>query len=169
MTAPRRPWDRVHRRHRLLEAALDRVRRGGPAEIAAMRDEMAAEYAGPGEDGLDGFLRDVQGRWHRAFDARLDAALEGGGVDAPDIVRLWQAVSRTHPQTRSVLDAFAGHPALERAEARHRRMFQAATGLDLQSVVGFDVAASRRDRLTCPLRARRRRRRFDRVDGRQVA
>ncbi|HWL97942.1 MAG TPA: hypothetical protein VNP20_11380 [Nocardioidaceae bacterium] len=148
-------WDRVRRRHRLVESALDLVRVGGVDELAAMDAQIRAEYA---EEGFDGFLRDVQRRWHRAFDARLDGVLESGVADTrAAVLMLWQHLAQTHPQTRLVLDAYADHPALQPAERRHGDMLQAATGVDLAALPPVRRASRERWRPSCPLASARRR------------
>jgi hypothetical protein len=148
-------WDRVRRRHRLVESALDLVRVAGVDELAAMEAQIRAEYA---EEGFDGFLRDVQRRWHRAFDARLDGVLESGVDDTrAAVLMLGQHLAQTLPETRLVLDAYADHPALQPAEARHRRMLLAATGIDLATVAPARRASRERWRPSCPLASARRR------------
>ena len=148
-------WDRVRRRHRLVESALDLVRVAGVDELAAMEEQIHAEYA---EEGFDGFLRDVQRRWHRAFDARLDGVLESGVADTrAAVLMLWQHLAQTLPETRLVLDAYADHPALQPGEARHRGMLLAATGVDLATLAPVRRASRERWRPSCPLASARRR------------
>ncbi|HEX2175110.1 MAG TPA: hypothetical protein VHG70_04295 [Nocardioidaceae bacterium] len=148
-------WDRVRNRHRLVESALDRVRVLGVDELAVMEEQIRAEYA---EEGFDGFLRDVQRRWHRAFDARLDGVLESGVADTrAAVLMLWQHLAQTLPETRVVLDAYADHPALRAAEARHRRMLLTATGVDLATLPPARRASRDRWRPSCPLASAGRR------------
>jgi hypothetical protein len=148
-------WDRVRNRHRLVETALDLVRVAGVDELATMEAQIGAEYA---EEGFDGFLQDVQRRWHRTFDARLDGVLESGVADTrAAVVMLWQHLAQTLPQTRVVLDAYAGHPALEPAKARHRRMLLAATGVDSATLASVRRTSRERWRPSCPLASARRR------------
>jgi hypothetical protein len=148
-------WDRVRRRHRLVDSALDLVRVAGVDEIAAMEAQIRAEYA---EEGFDGLLRDVQRRWHRAFDARLDGVLESGVDDTrAAVLMLWQHLAQTLPESRLVLDAYADHPALQPAEARHRRMLLDATGVDLATLAPLRRASRERWRPSCPLESARRR------------
>jgi hypothetical protein len=148
-------WDRVRRRHRLVESALDLVRVAGVDALAAMEEQIRTEYA---EEGFGGFLRDVQRRWQRAFDARLDGVLESGVDDTrAAVLMLWQHVAQTLPETRLVLDAHADHPALQPAQGRHRRMLLAATGVDLATMAPVRRAARERWRPSCPLASARRR------------
>jgi hypothetical protein len=122
-------WERRHRRYRLVDDVLDDAIRTGVQAVCRHHDAIAAEY---GTEGLGGFLIDVQRRWHRAFEARLDVVLESGDGDpATAVGALWQTLAHTLPGTRLVLDAYADHPALTGAEARHRAMLRAATGVDL--------------------------------------
>jgi hypothetical protein len=163
-------WGRVRRRYALMEEVLAHVDRAGPAALPQWRERIEAEYDG---EGLGGFLRDVQRRWHRAFDARLDAVLESDPPDpAGAVAELWQTLAASQPATRLVLDAYAGHAALGPAEARHRRMLRLATGVDLAQVraesQGPTGGVTRR---TCPLAAiaRARRRRHRRHEAPQAA
>jgi hypothetical protein len=143
-------WDQVRRRYALVEEVLDGVGRAGAAAVPRWQEPIEAEYDG---EGLDGFLRDVQRRWHRAFDARLDAVLESDPPDpAAAVTDLWQMLAASQPAARQVLDAYAGHAALAAAEARHRRMLHLATGVDLEQVrAAADAPAGAPERRTCPL------------------
>ncbi|MER6946745.1 hypothetical protein ABT294_22195 [Nonomuraea sp. NPDC000554] len=117
-------WDRVHRRHRLVHAVLASGLTTVPFERAA---EVDAEFGDFG-----GFLQEVQGRWYRAFNARLDALLEQPPQDLRDaLVRLWRDLALTMPAARLMLDANADHPALVEADDQHRRLLHAATGVVL--------------------------------------
>jgi hypothetical protein len=155
-------WDRVRRRYALVEEVLGDIGGSGTAVLPRWQERIEAEYDG---EGVDGFLRDVQRRWHRAFDARLDAVLEN---DTPDpalaVTHLWQTLSAAQPAVRLVLDAYDGHPALDAAETRHRAMLRAATGVDLADVraqidTPSDARGPRACRLAGLLRARSARRR----------
>ncbi|HEV2782209.1 MAG TPA: hypothetical protein VGX25_22690 [Actinophytocola sp.] len=119
-------WNRAHRRYRLVHAVLAGIARTGrpevPARLAAAVD---AEFGDFGE-----FLRDVQARWYRAFDARLDTVLEVGPDDLPAAVAdVWRGLSDTMPAARLLLDAHAEHPALTALHEHHRRTLRAATGI----------------------------------------
>ncbi|HEX2176532.1 MAG TPA: hypothetical protein VHG70_11540 [Nocardioidaceae bacterium] len=128
-------WDRVRRRYRLVEDVLGDVEREGIEALRAWEGALAAEYGAEDDDGLGGFLTDVQRRWQRAFDARLDAVLEDAGPDtAAAVAELWRQLAERFPATRLVLDAHHGHPALATAQARQRRMLKAATGVDLDDL-----------------------------------
>ncbi|MFE3448817.1 hypothetical protein ACFXJ8_07750 [Nonomuraea sp. NPDC059194] len=124
-------WSQSRRRHQLVHAVLAGIAETGrpivPAELAA---EVSAEFGGSEE-----FLREVQRRWYRAFDARLDAVLEDPPHDlrAP-LVRLWHELADAMPAARLLLDAHAGHPALAELDAHHRRTLDAATGVDLDDL-----------------------------------
>jgi hypothetical protein len=125
-------WERRHRRYRLVDDVLDDATRRGARAVFRQHDAIAAEY---GDAGVGGFLTDVQRRWHRAFEARLDVVLESGDADpAAAVAVLWQTLARTLPGTRLVLDAYADHPALAGAEARHRARLRAATGVALPDI-----------------------------------
>jgi hypothetical protein len=123
----RRAAERTRRRHRLVTALLDDVDRHGLVAVAEWQQEIEREY---GEDGLGGLLVDVECRWQRIFDARLDALLETDAAQLREAaLRLWQTMSAELAGTRALLDVHAGHPALERTQRRHRRMLTAVTGL----------------------------------------
>jgi hypothetical protein len=168
-------WERSRRRHRLVEDVLARVARRGAAEDVVLDAAVAAEY---GDEGLGGLLRDVQRRWDRAFEARLDVVLET--TDARDredlrvaVAQVWSATAAQHPAARTLLDAHRGHPALRAGHRHTRRLLLAATGLDLDDVTpqtaatdtapaarptgAPHVARTRRARRHCPgLRSLRR-------------
>jgi hypothetical protein len=119
-------WAQVHRRHELVHAVLDDLAATGrsavPARFAA---EIDAEFGDFG-----GFLQDVQLRWYRAFDARLDALLENDPDDLRTaLVGLWRALTETMPAARRLLDAYAAHPALTQLDEHHRRTLRAVTGI----------------------------------------
>ena len=126
-------WGRVRRRYALLEEVLDAVERSGVGALRRRSGEIEAEY---GDAGLGGFLVDVQRRWQRAFDARLDMVLEHAEPEqvAGAVADVWTRLSAQRPATRAVLDAYAGHPALEPGEARHGALLRAATGMDLTAL-----------------------------------
>lgn len=119
-------WDRLHRRHRLVHAVLDDMARTGKPAVAAMfATAVDAEFGDFG-----GFLRDVQLRWYRAFDARLDMVLENEPDDLPGAVaELWRDLVDAMPAARRLLDNHAGHPALTPGDEHHRRTLRAATGI----------------------------------------
>lgn len=143
-------WDRVRRRHELVDDVLGEVHREGPVAMARWHGQLEREY---GEEGLDGFLRDVQRRWQRAFDARLDAVLESPADDVEEsVVDLWRTVAALLPASRQLLDTYADHPALVRGHERQRRMLMVATGVDLREV----LAAQPEPRVAQPCRFRRR-------------
>jgi hypothetical protein len=146
-------WERARRRYALVQEVLDNVGGAGVSALPLWQDRIEAEYDG---EGLGGFLRDVQWRWHRAFDARLDAVLESDADDpAAAVAGLWRELAASQPATRLVLDAYAGHAGLAPAESRHRRMLRLATGVDLAQVVAeLDTPACEPARRTCPLAGR---------------
>lgn len=123
-------WDRQHRRHRLVRAVLSEIgRTGRPAVAARFRAEVDAEFGD-----FAGFLLEVQLRWYRAFDARLDAVLETEPDDLPAAVAdLWAGLADTMPDSRLLLDTHAEHPALRVLHEHHRRTLRAATGLRPES------------------------------------
>ncbi|MBE1561884.1 hypothetical protein [Nonomuraea africana] len=127
----------MHRRHQLVHAVLASGLTTVPADLAA---EVAAEFGDFG-----GFLQEVQRRWYRAFDARLDAVLEERPQDVHDaLVRLWRDLALTMPAARLMLDANAGHPALVEGDDRHRRLLHAATGVVLSPAPLTEQPAARR-------------------------
>lgn len=122
-------WERTHRRYRLVHAVLDDVAAAGRAVLSAGRlAEIETEYGG-----LDGFLQDVQLRWYRTLEARLDTVLERratgrSGGDGDAVHRLWQRLDAEQWPMRLLLDAFADHPAVLAGEAHHRPRLSAVTG-----------------------------------------
>ncbi|MGH3368114.1 MAG: hypothetical protein ACRDOY_13035 [Nocardioidaceae bacterium] len=76
---------------------------------------------------------------------------------------LWHTVTDLHPEARLVLDFYAGHPALVRADARQRQMLWAAAGVDIDRVLRTRprpeaVRRARRCLLAAAFRRRSRRR-----------
>jgi hypothetical protein len=119
-------WDRLHRRHRLVHAVLVEIgRTGRPAVAAKFRADVDAEFGDFG-----GFLLEVQLRWYRAFDARLDAVLESEPDDlAAAMADSWATLADAMPSSRLLLDTHAAHPALRPLHEHHRRTLRAATGI----------------------------------------
>jgi hypothetical protein len=128
-------WNRLHRRHELVHAVLDAIAsRGKPDIPARFVSAVDAEFGD-----LGGFLREVQSRWYRAFDARLDMLLEHEPTDLPAaIADLWRGLADTMPAARRLLDAHAAHPALVAGDEHHRRTLRYATGIhhDSHTLVG---------------------------------
>lgn len=119
-------WDRARRRYQLVHAVLDDIARTGrpviPARYAA---DVDAEFGDFG-----GFLREVQMRWYRAFDARLDTVLECQPDDlCAAVAGVWRDLSAALSASRLLLDAHAEHPALAELDEHHRRTLRAATGI----------------------------------------
>lgn len=119
-------WDRLHRRHRLVRAVLYEIgRTGRPAVAAKFRADVEAEFGDFG-----GFLAEIQRRWYRAFDARLDTVLETEPDDLPAAVAdIWATLADTMPASRLLLDTHDTHPALRALHEHHRRTLRAATGV----------------------------------------
>ncbi|GAA2587131.1 hypothetical protein SMC26_13865 [Actinomadura fulvescens] len=119
-------WSRSHRRHQLVHEVLaDLADRGRPELPARWQADVDAEFGG-----FKGFLMEVQVRWYRAFDARLDAILEDWPPDpAAALDKLWLGLADTMPAARFLLDAHLDHPALASLHARHQLMLYAATGI----------------------------------------
>ncbi|WP_157431693.1 hypothetical protein [Actinomadura hibisca] len=136
-------WNSTHRRHRLVRTVLDEVARTGAPEIPAHRGaEIDAEFGGPGE-----FLLEVQRRWYRAFDARLDALLERWPSEVRTaLVRLWHDLAAATPGERLLLDAHVDHSDLAALHAHHRRMLRWATGVDLPLIPSAPAPARRAPR-----------------------
>lgn len=121
-------WDRMHRRHELVHAVLAAVAASGqPVVPGALRAEVEAEFGGEA-----GLLQEVQLRWYRSFDARLDALLE---ERPPDMIAaltgLWLDLGAAMPAARFLLDARADHPVLAELDERHRHTLRAATGVEV--------------------------------------
>src|SRR5689334_11592073 len=95
-------WDRLHRRHRLVRAVLDEIGRTGRVAVGPrLRADVDAEFGDFGE-----LLAEIQRRWYRAFDARLDAMLEREPDDlAAAMADLWAGLADAMPATRLLLDA----------------------------------------------------------------
>jgi hypothetical protein len=123
---------RTRRRHRLVTELLDDVDRHGLAALTDWHGAIAREY---GDDDLGGLLTDIECRWQRVFDARLDGPLENDAAHLQEaVVHLWDTMSEELSGTRLLLDAYAGHPALVRAQTRHRRMLAAVTGVNVDDL-----------------------------------
>lgn len=118
-------WDRTHRRYALTQAVLGDIAGTGTAAITPHRQaQLEAEY---GE--LAGFLQELQARWYRIFDARLDMVLETttAGHDPGRAVRaLWQQLAAEHPAMWQLLQAHRTDPALAAGQAVHRARLQTA-------------------------------------------
>ena len=123
-------WERSHRRDRLVGAVLHEIgRTRRPAVAARYRADVDAEFGSFG-----GFLLEVQLRWYRAFDARLDAVLENEPDDlAAALDDSWATLADAMPSSRLLLDTHAAHPALRGLHEHHRRTLLAATGIIRQS------------------------------------
>ena len=119
-------WDRLHWRNWLVRAVLYEVgRTGRPVVPARFRGDVNVEFGDFG-----GFLVEVQLRWYRAFDARMDAVLEHEPDDLPAAVAdVWAGLADTMPATRLLLDAHAEHPALGALHEHHRTSLRSATGV----------------------------------------
>jgi hypothetical protein len=133
-------WGTTRRRFRLMHTVLDEVARTGrPVVPEGMRADVDAEFGDFG-----GFLREVQRRWQRSFDARLDGLLEAPPDDLVAAGReLWRELAADLPETRLLLDTYAAHPALAEGAQRHRTA--------LVAVLGTDEDALRPAANTCPV------------------
>jgi len=102
---------------------LDDVSRSGSTEaVSGWAEDIEAAFGD-----LDTFLRHVQRRWYTALGARVDGVLERGAVDRQAEVRAaWSELAAADPGSRMVLDAYAGHPALQHGERRHAGLLAAA-------------------------------------------
>ncbi|MBA8951049.1 hypothetical protein ACFQU9_01845 [Actinomadura namibiensis] len=118
-------------RHSLVRDVLDEVARTGVPEVpGGRRAEIDAAFGG-----LGAFLLEVQRRWYRAFDARLDALLENRPQDIDSaLAALWHGLAADAPGARLLLDAHLDHPALAELHRQHRRMLHWATGVRLDLV-----------------------------------
>lgn len=117
----------MRRRNRLVAAVLCEIgRTGRPTVAARLRADVDAEFGDFG-----GFLLEVQLRWYRAFDARMDAVLENQPDDLPAAVAdVWCGLADTIPASRLLLDFHAEHPALRALHDHHRRILRDATGIN---------------------------------------
>jgi hypothetical protein len=98
-----------------------------PVIPARLRAAVDAEFGGLGD-----FLREVQVRWYRAFNARLDDLLEEQPRDLhAALVQLWHDLADTMPTARYLLDSHLDHPKLAAGDARHRSLLHTVTGVDL--------------------------------------
>jgi len=141
-------WERVHDRYRVSRVVLEEVGRSGRADaVSAWADEIEAAFGD-----LDAFLQHVQRRWYTALAARVDAVLEQDVADRQAAVRAaWSELAGVDPATRVVLDAYAGHPALQHGERAHTRLLGAALASPPQPRV---IARQRRWVIQrCPLRS----------------
>jgi hypothetical protein len=119
-------WEQVRRRHRLVHDVAGDVAKGGRRALARWRPTIDAEYGD-----LDAFLRDVQRRYRRAAEARLDAVLEAPPADPHGAVAaVLDEVAAIYPELRRLLEECADLPALAEGDARFRRSVRAATGVD---------------------------------------
>jgi hypothetical protein len=119
-------WERTHRRYELGNAVLAEVVATGSVPQARL-GEIEEVF---GDFGT--FLQDVRRRWGHVFDTRLDALLAERPADLDRAVRdLRREVDREQPACRALLDEYADHPALVMADAHHRRVLCAVTGVDL--------------------------------------
>jgi hypothetical protein len=123
-----------------VHTVLDEVVRTGRPEVpVVLRADVDTEFGDFG-----GFLREVQRRWYRAFDARLDGLLESPPADPPAAARLlWQELAGDLAGTRLLLDGHAEHPALAEFEAWHRRALAEVVGCDEAELRGERRAAAR--------------------------
>lgn len=136
-------WHHAHRRYELVEAVLAA---GEPTVPAALQARVDAEFGDFG-----GFLREVQARWYRAFDARLDAVLEDGPADMDAaLAELWRDLAGTMPAVRRLLDVHADHPVVAASNAHHRRRLHAATGVLLNPVQIAEPRPPRPERRRLP-------------------
>jgi hypothetical protein len=121
-------FDRIRRRHQLVHAVLAEVASTGRPVIQPRWQAAVDEEFG----GFGDFLREVQVRWYRAYDARLDALLEAPPGDMrAALVGLWHELAGIMPAARLLLDAHLDHPALAVLHDNHGRQLHAATGIHL--------------------------------------
>ncbi|MPZ80868.1 MAG: hypothetical protein GEV28_10900 [Actinophytocola sp.] len=133
-------WERTHRRYRLVHTVLDEVARTGRPEVSvSLCADLDAEFGDFG-----GFLREVQRRWYRSFDARLDGVLDEGPADLAAAAReVWQQLADDLAGTRLLLDAHAEHPALLELAEWHRKALVAVVGDDEAELGGVRRGAVR--------------------------
>src|SRR6266508_4519765 len=107
----------MHRRDQLVAAVLCEIgRTGRPTVSARLLADIDAVFGDFG-----GFLIELQLRWYRAFDARMDAVLETLPDDVSAAVAdVWCELGDAMPAARLLLDVHAGHPPDGRGRAgRH--------------------------------------------------
>jgi len=140
-------WEQVHRRYDLAEEVLRRVRRARSVEAVLERwlPELEREFGG-----LDGFLQHVQRQWYNRLAVRLDVVLDPDGRDE-DPRRIWAELAADEPAIRRVLDAYAGHPALEHGDRVHSDLTRRATGYSAAELAALPPEPVRpwTDRLPC--------------------
>ena len=143
-------WERTHERYRVAGAVLAEIRRsGGIDAVAAWAEDIEAAFGD-----LDAFLQHVQRRWYTALAARVDCILEEGVDDRQAAVRAaWSELADLDPASRMVLDAYAGHPALQHGERQHSRLLAAALTSPPEATDEPGVTEPRRGSLRCPLRS----------------
>lgn len=123
-------WEQARRRYRLVHDVADDFATRGPVALAAWEPAIETEFGG-----LDGFLRDVQRRFHTTTEARLDAMIEAPPADpARSVIAVLDEVAEIHPGLRRLLDTYADRPALAEGTARFHRSVRAATGVDLTEI-----------------------------------
>ncbi len=120
----------MHRRDQLVAAVLCEIgRTGRPTVSARLLADIDAVFGDFG-----GFLIELQLRWYRAFDARMDAVLETLPDDVSAAVAdVWCELGDAMPAARLLLDVHAEHPALRVLHDHHRRTLRSATGINHES------------------------------------
>jgi hypothetical protein len=122
-------WEQAGRRYRLVHDVAGDFAKGGRRALAAWRPAIDTEYGD-----LDAFLRDVQRRYYRAAEARLDTVLEAPPADPEaSVLAVLDEVAEIYPALRRLLEEFADLPAVAEGDARFRRSVRAATGVDLSA------------------------------------
>jgi hypothetical protein len=120
-----------------LNAVLAQVERDG---------QFGPEHALP-----DGFadtgelLATAQQRWHSHLGARIDAALETGEAPSTAVGGAYRETIRSMPEIRRLLDSYAGHPSLARAEERELSLLAWAAGLTPRTTPAPRAAALGRE------------------------
>ncbi|UUV35883.1 hypothetical protein NQK81_21385 [Amycolatopsis roodepoortensis] len=135
-----------------MTEVLAAVSRGGPVAVRGYTERIVRDFGS-----MEAFLCDLQRRWFTAFDARLDAVLEGlPGDPLRELVTLSRELEGALPHVAAVLDAYAGHPALKAGEMRHAHALLQATGIEYHLVVAERSRIPRPRRGGGKTRARRR-------------
>ena len=79
--------------------------------------------------------------WHSHLGARIDAALESVDTPADAIRQAYRDAAQAMPELRDLLDRYAGHPVLARAEQRELALLAQAAGMATPSTPPDRAAA----------------------------
>jgi hypothetical protein len=125
-------WTDFYRRRDTIELVLDRARDNREAGMPFDELPAVTEIFTDRED----LALALQYKWSQILLGRIAAAqLEADKTAHIDnveaVTQAWRSASKTNPELRALLDAYAdeGGPAFQRAQAREQRMLALAAGL----------------------------------------